>query len=146
MKFNTFSAKSGLDGLVVARILIGSEHIEFIDQPFLLSQPATPTTDAPEAQFLSSSGFLMADLYDSWNIKVAVPIESDVPGKIGTETVLETVPEIDWSSGEPKVTTPPGPTIEITVGQAILALSALADMVRAGTLPVPPTPPPEEFP
>jgi hypothetical protein len=132
------ASDSAVAGNVVVRIVVGDEIIEFLDQPFAIGYDAE--TNTTETEFLTNSNFLLAKLAEVWNLSVEVPQEATPP-----DLGVEKVPNIVWPTtkdGTVLIEEEEGPTVTVKISHAIRALGALADMIRAGTLPPPPPPAP----
>lgn len=136
MQISPTSSDVSVGGKAVTRIVIGSEIIEFLDQPFAIAYDIDSRSASTE--LASDVRFLLAKLDEVWNLAVEVPTELPPP-----DFGLETLPSMIWPQeiGNPvEVDEYDGPTITVKIGDAIRALGVLANMVRSGTLPeLPPT-------
>jgi hypothetical protein len=134
MQISPTSADAAVNGMAITRIVVGSENIEFLDQPFAIAYDVDTRSAATELS--ATAAFLLAKLADVWGLTVEVPTELPPP-----DFGVETIPHIIWpeEKGNPaEVDDYDGPTITVKIGDAVRALGVLANMVRAGTLPSPP--------
>jgi len=139
-----------VEGTMIRRVVISPDFIEFLDQGFTLSRDAD-TLDV-NGHSLADTGFINTKLEEAWDIMVNVPLDPAPPSDMAESLRgIETAPNIQWPDD---LSTPPviipyttGPMVQITVGQAVMALAIYADSLRnppvgapeATTMP--PTPP-----
>ena len=130
------------EGSAATRIVIGTDTIEFLDQPFIITEPDAEPKDPPlglgpppgvgknRLKFTTDSGFLMSSLVEAWPVIVKVPINDGAPARAAGENFVDSMVAIDWTKDPVEVVPYAGPTIDITIGQAVSALTAYADMLR----------------
>lgn len=114
---------------LIRRISVSTESIEFMSQSAVVAQDAE--TMKVVGKNLSDIAYFNDSLADVWNRVIDVPlIVAPPPELVAGVQGLDPVPNIVWSTHAtiPPVVTPyAGPTIQITVGQAIMALAILGD-------------------